>query len=257
MRYSFAYRTDIGTTRKVNQDALVIKTFQEGSRSAVMVAVCDGMGGMARGEEMSRISAVMASDWFDQEFRQIFVSEEYSPDTMSRRLLQMINNINAALFTENQKHSMSGGTTFSMLLLTNSERFIVHVGDSRIYEIEDNCIRKLTKDHSFVAREVECGRMTEEEAMNSDRQNILLQCLGTEPELQEPQLLADKNPGTRTYLLCTDGFWHNMNFKALRSVLSPSYVVPDYLGIQLEKMIDYVKDKGETDNVTAVAVCVE
>ena len=257
MRYSYAYRTDIGTTRSVNQDALVIKTFQEGSRSAIMAAVCDGMGGMARGEEMSRIAAVMASEWFDQEFRQLYASEELAADTLSTRLLQMLNNINAALFDDNQKRSQNGGTTFSMLLLCDFARFLLHVGDSRIYEIEDGRIRKLTRDHSYVAREVENGRMTEEEAMNSPQQNILLQCLGTEPELQAPQLLADENPGARTYLLCTDGFWHHMNFNAVRSVFGPSSVVPDYVGVQLEKMIDFVKDRGETDNITAIAVCVE
>ena len=69
------------------------------------------------------------------------------------------------------------GTTISAILMYKDEFYIVHVGDSRVYELHDS-VRILTKDQTFVAREVAAGRMTADEAKVDPRRSVLLQCVG-------------------------------------------------------------------------------
>ena len=87
MHFSYAYHTDVGTTREVNQDALVIKTWNQSGNSVFLGAVCDGLGGLARGEEASRRAAVMLSEWFDQELVQL-IAQIGTKEVVERRLRQ-------------------------------------------------------------------------------------------------------------------------------------------------------------------------
>lgn len=255
MKYSYSYRTDKGNTRKINQDALLIKTSRMKNGDALLLAVFDGLGGMDQGEKMSQTAASMVSQWFDYEFSMVAETEE--PETVIlSRLRQLLDNINSHLFYENSKASMSGGTTISMLLLWRGLRFVAHVGDSRIYEIDENGVKQLTKDHSWVAHEVALGHMTEREAEESNRKNVILQCLGPREELDSPQLTCKEGTVPATYVLCTDGFWHFSSPKQMMYYFSPATINVEQIDDQLERMISEYIDQGEKDNITAIVVYV-
>ena len=251
MKYAFIYRTDVGTTREVNQDSLVIRSLSFDDSDSLLLAVCDGLGGLAEGEKISREAAMMASEWFDTEFAPL-VREGADAANVSLRLKTFLENTNSSLFFFNQQRGICGGTTMSLLLLWDGYRFIAHVGDSRIYEIQEKGMNQLTPDHSWVARQVELGKMTQEEALHSGQKNIILQCLGTERQLANPYLHYEKAPEDRGYLLCTDGFWHQMDSARLLAHFIPSVFDRAGADQELGAEVEAIKDKGEQDNITAV-----
>lgn len=55
--------------------------------------------------------------------------------------------------------------------------FIGHIGDSRIYRIRKNIIRRITTDHSYVETLVKDGTITREEAFYHPKKNMLMKAL--------------------------------------------------------------------------------
>ena len=99
------------------------------------------------------------------------------------------------------------GTTFSGILFIENQYVIVHVGDSRVYQI-DSALNQLTTDQTFVAREVSKGNMTIEQAKVDKRRNLLLQCVGASKVVEPQVLLGTTKKGA--YMLCSDGFRHEI-----------------------------------------------
>lgn len=252
MKFVYSCQTDIGAARSVNQDSLVIKSLNFHGHTVLMAAVCDGVGGLRQGELTSRKAAEMLSMWFDFELPQI-IGHSNTRNMMYCRCKQLFADINKEIYYGNLRAGVSSGTTVSMILLWDYQYLIGHVGDSRIYEITGQ-MRQLTTDHSFLAREVALGHMTLEEAALDSRQNVILKCMGTEADV-EPDLLMGTVSEPAVFLLCTDGFWHYMEPKAWAACLSPQMISGEkQLGELLYQMTECVKNKGETDNITVIAI---
>lgn len=252
MGVCYSYITDIGTTREVNQDALLVTMTDIEGKKAVLAAVFDGVGGLSHGENASRAAAQMMSDWFNYELPQILNQEEES-QIMANRLEQKVHDINYKIFMFGKENDISLGTTMTAMLFWKDQYYGVHVGDSRAYEIAASPYQ-ITKDHSFLAREVACGRMTEEEAKNDSRRNLILQCLGAKEQVK-PDIIRGNIRENCTYLLCSDGLWHYMENEEWMKYFSPLKLADaDEIHRELEKTVQLVKDRGEKDNITAVAL---
>lgn len=252
MKFVYSCQTDIGTTRAVNQDSLVIKSLNIKGCNVLMAAVCDGVGGLKYGEKTSRRAVEMLSQWFDYEIPQIMEHLQIK-ETMRYRCKQLIDDINKEIYFDDLRCGISSGTTISLLLLWNHQYLIGHVGDSRIYAI-DQQVRQLTQDHSWVAREVELGHMTSAEAATDSHQNIILKCIGVKEEV-EPDWFGGIVREPTTFLLCTDGFWHYLKPQDIEACFSPRVIKMEAeLGANLCQMTERVKRKGETDNITVIAI---
>src|SRR5205814_4747367 len=79
-----------------------------------------------------------------------------------------------------------------------------HIGDSRCYIVQRGAIKQLTKDHSWVAEEVEAGLLTEEQARVHPRRNIITRALGLRPEVDVDVYDTDLEPGNLV-VVCSDG----------------------------------------------------
>ena len=99
---------------------------------------------------------------------------------------------------------------------------IVHVGDTRAYQI-GNEITQLTTDQTFVAREIERGTMTPEQAKKDKRRNMLLQCVGASEKV-EPEIITGA-ARCGSYMLCSDGFRHEISAEEIRQALAPERLV--------------------------------
>ena len=145
------------------------------------------------------------------------------------------------------------GTTVSALLIYGDEFYIVHVGDSRVYELRDS-VRILTRDQTFVAREIAAGRMTPEEAKTDPRRSVLLQCVGASAEVK-PDFLKGKTQRNAIYLICSDGFRHQISEEEILDKLGPNAIKSDedmkYGCVYLTEM---VKNRKETDNITVAVI---
>lgn len=89
----------------------------------------------------------------------------------------MLKDLNVKLIEYSRNENITMGTTFTGILFVNNQYVISHVGDTRVYRL-DNSITQLTNDQTFVAREIKKGTMTVEQAKNDKRRNMLLQCVG-------------------------------------------------------------------------------
>lgn len=248
MKFIYSCRTDKGPVRPSNQDSLIVKTVNHGTKKALLAAVCDGVGGMKHGGLASRRAAELLGAWGDYELPRIL--EQKQPEEILRyRFRQQIQDINQEIYYS----GLSGGTTLTALILWNYQYLVGHVGDSRIYAI-DSSVHQITSDDSWVAKEVAAGRMTREEARVHTGRNMILKCIGAGEDVI-PQIKEGRISGNTVFLLCTDGFWHHIEDDEWLKYFAPVRIVREgILGENLFYLAEQVKCRGESDNITAVAV---
>lgn len=252
MRFTATADTDVGR-RKNNQDSALIKHARYSGGEVLLAVVCDGMGGLASGELASATVIRAFADWFDRELPIELVEPDMEVIGRKWELLLKTLNVKIAEYTGGTNARM--GTTFSGILFIDDKLLIGHVGDSRIYYV-DRQLYQLTEDHTYVAYQIKRGVLTPEQAKTDPMRNYLLQCVGASPSVT-PQIIVGKaKPGT--YLLCSDGFRHEVTEKEMFSALAPKQL-PDKAAMHttIRSLTQLVQQRGETDNVTAVLIKAE
>ena len=252
MKYMYACQTDIGISRSSNQDSLIMKTIKSRRNTALLAAVCDGVGGLSKGEVTSRKTVKMLGEWADYELP-CLLEQDKTGEILRRRFRQQLMEINREIFYGNKRSGIESGTTLTALVMWNYRYLLGHVGDSRAYAITRQ-VRQLTTDHSWVAQEVAAGRITAEEAEKSAKKNVILKCIGAdetlEPQVEEGQICEDT-----VFLLCTDGFWHHIAKNEWLPYFSPERIHgEELLRANLFHLFSQVKCRGENDNITAAAI---
>ena len=253
MEFSATYNTDVGIKKYTNQDSLAIRIIDSPKGQVAFGIVCDGMGGLAKGELASKEVINAFTRWFDEDFIQELLDDTFSADSLRKDWNNIIQSENRLLGMYGADNNIMLGTTVSAILMYEDIFFIVHVGDSRVYEMKDS-IRVLTKDQTFVAREIAAGRMTPEEAKTDPRRSVLLQCVGASAEVK-PDFLKGKLQRNATYLLCSDGFRHQITDREILEKLGPRAIKSDedmkYGCVYLTEM---VKNRKEADNITVAVI---
>ena len=195
-----AMLSDVGLVRSINEDSVTFVVPSEGqdpeNRSGILL-VADGMGGHSAGEVASAIAAEVVRRCF-------FELKGEVPDILATAFAVA----NKAIFDYGQDHPECAGmgTTCTALAIRSDQIWLGHVGDSRAYLLRDGELRQLSQDQTLVAKMVREGTMTPEEAKTSEHNNIILQALGTAPEV-DPEIWADGLPLSAgdTLVLCSDG----------------------------------------------------
>ncbi len=231
MAYALRYAaiSDVGRVRKDNQDS--------GYGGPWLLAVCDGVGGAARGD--------LASSTAIGQLRKL--DAEPSDDLLGQvaGALHRAHDRIAELVEDDP--SLSGtSTTATVALFDGVKLGFGHVGDSRAYLFRDDAISQLTKDHTFVQSLIDEGRITEEDARTHPHRNLILKALDgiheSEPDLFELEL----TPGDRV-LLCSDGASGVLDDGRLADILSMG--TPDFAAVELVRAS---LEAGSTDNVTCI-----
>ena len=141
------------------------------------------------------------------------------------------------------------GSTLTAMLWTGSQLGLVHIGDSRAYLLRDDRFFQITHDHTLVQSMIEEGRITPQEAESHPQRSLLVQALGGQQTVPDPQLhVADVQAGDR-YLLCTDGLSANVPTAEIRRVLQAT--AEDPAGA-VGALIDLSNRAGGADNVACV-----
>lgn len=253
MGYKAVYHTDVGIKKKTNQDSLAIKIVDTPKGQAVFAIICDGMGGLAKGELASKEVICAYCDWFEKYFIEMVENASFHPDLLKRQWCDMAVYENEKIKAYGERNGIMIGTTISAILIYEDVYYIIHVGDSRVYEIQSE-LKQLTKDQTFVAREVAAGRMTEEQAETDSRRSILLQCIGASPVV-EPDFISGKVIKNATYMLCSDGFRHKITKQEMMEKLGPRAAIDeDAMKYGCEFLTELVKYRKETDNVTVLLI---
>jgi PPM family protein phosphatase len=193
-----AMLTDVGLVRAHNEDSVAfVVPGPEAANQDSLVLVADGMGGHAAGEVASGIAAEV--------IRRMFYERDGAPADL---LASAFATANSAILAYAQEHPECAGmgTTCTALALRDNAAWLAHVGDSRAYLLRNGALTQLSQDQTLVAKLVREGVLTEEEAARSEHQNVILQAIGTTPEV-EPEIWREGlalAPGD-TLILCSDG----------------------------------------------------
>jgi protein phosphatase len=203
------------------------------------------MGGHAGGEEASRIATT--------EIQAYLTSNWDSPEPSSKLLEQALWRANAAIVQDQQSHPERAdmGTTV-VVVIFRGESWCGHVGDSRLYRFRQTKLEQVTEDHTWVARAIQVGDITAEEARVHPFRHVLSRCLGREDLHQVDVQPLDVKAGDRL-LLCSDGLTEELADIAIADKLQHSSV--------LEKsalsLVEAAKQQGGHDNITVVLVALE
>lgn len=254
MHFTATADTDIGISKSTNQDSLLIKHASSDRGEVLMAVVCDGMGGLAKGEVASAAVIRRFAKWFAEELPFELANMDMQIVGAKWALLLKELNVEILEYSERIRESKMG-TTFSGILFVDKSYVIVHVGDSRIYEIGSS-LTQLTEDQTFVAREVRRGALTPEQAKTDRRRNLLLQCVGASKTLEPQVICGEAKPGV--YMLCSDGFRHEITEREMYASLHAAALQEkDTMHERAKYLIEQCKARKERDNISVILIKAE
>ena len=133
------------------------------------------MGGYNGGEIASKLAIQSAKSYIENNFKVI----EKDKDSILQLIASSMEYANMVVYEKSQedKELEGMGTTLEICLIYNNRAFIGHIGDSRIYRIRKEFMRKITQDHSYVQKLVKDGTITQEEAIHHPQKNMLIKAL--------------------------------------------------------------------------------
>ena len=252
MNYLVSAKTDIGLVKKNNQDSLSIRVVNTSQGRMAFAVLCDGMGGLEKGEAASA-SVIRAFDhWFRNELP-ILCTRSIEDSTIRAQWTNIVTQQNNTIKSYAARQGIKVGTTVVAMLITQNRYYILNVGDSRAYEISD-CVKQLTTDQTFVAREIAMGNMTEEQARNDERRNVLLQCVGASDFVYPDMFFGDVN-NNAVYMLCSDGFRHEISANEIFEKLNPNVLLDENsMNLHSEELIELNKARKERDNISVALI---
>ncbi len=245
--------TDHGCVREQNEDAFFIHG------SLPLACVCDGMGGHNGGAEASAIVVdvfktydILESSWKD----------DFGSYQTNVAMCQDENNlVNLAHWANEQVHERSfqdaaltgmGSTLVALYVRRNKDVCVINVGDSRAYYIQDKIIRQMTNDHSLIEERRQSGHMSEELLAQQDIDHVITRAIGSQPTVEVDFF---KEPIHKDYyLLCSDGLTCMLSNNEIHECVMDSR---DDGHQAVRELIQRAKDRGGTDNVTAVLLKVQ
>ena len=252
MSFLTAVHTDIGIRKKTNPDSALIMQAQTDVGDILFTVVCDGMGGLAKGEVASATLIEAFTHWFEDELPKI-VNTDNPQQVINASWENIIMNTNSRISNYASQFGISMGTTLNAVLFMKGRYYIVNIGDSRTYCLSDG-LYQLTKDQTFVQREIDYGRMTPAEAAVSPQRSVLLQCVGASEFIEPAYSTGEYAPG-QVFMQCSDGFRHVIAPEELFQYLNPS-VLPDEQTMMDNAvyLTELNKSRHETDNITVLLV---
>jgi protein phosphatase len=222
--------TDRGHVRSSNQDCLYA-----GSQ---LLAVADGMGGMAAGDVASAI-AIEAMKPLD-----IPIDNDHQMDALHKALEAANGRIAETVAADLTLQGM--GTTLTAMLFSGSRAALAHVGDSRAYLLRDGRLNQLTKDDTYVQMLVDQGLIRPEEAGSHPRRAVVTQALQGEP-VSPSYVVVEPEPGDR-WLLCSDGLTTVVTFESIEAAMLAH---PDPQTCA-EQLLDMALRGGGPDNISVI-----
>lgn len=252
MNYIVSAVTDIGLTRKTNQDSLNVRVFSSNRGKAVLAVLCDGMGGLSKGEVASASLVNGFVKWSDNRLP-VLLEHGITDAAIRQEWVGIATEYNEKIKNYGSSCGINIGTTVTAMLITDQRYYTMNVGDTRAYEIAES-VTLLTKDQTVVAREVELGNITADEAEHDVRRSVLLQCVGAS-DVVCPDMFFGQTKQNAVYMLCSDGFRHEITADEIYQYLNPS-VMTDADGMKqnIDTLIELNKSRNENDNISVISI---
>lgn len=230
----YAALTDVGMRRHNNEDSYIVNV----SGNDKIFIVADGMGGHNAGE-IASLEACRITESF-------VLEGKGNIDDVLRDGVVKANRDIYVRSCENE--AMKGmGTTIDVCVIDGNKLHIAHVGDSRVYIVNNESIRRVTRDHSIVGMMLEEGSITEEEARVHPQRNYITRAVGSSANI-EVDIICEEIHSGEWVLMCTDGLTNMIEREVLHSVIKNSDSVDD----AAEELVKRAKENGGDDNITVI-----
>lgn len=236
-------RTDVGKARDLNEDSYYITTDQ--FQTLQLFILADGMGGCNAGDLASSLALMSAKSYIENNFENTPKDKE-NICKLIKSSMEYANMVVHEKSLEN-KNLDGMGTTLEVCLIYNNRAYIGHVGDSRIYRIRNDFIRKLTQDHSYVQKLVQEGTITKEEAEHHAKKNILMKALGCNAYV-EPDVMVKGFQKGDILIICSDGLTNMVNINDIYNI------VKDNFELATKELVDLANQNGGIDNITIITI---
>ncbi|MDU1043295.1 MULTISPECIES: Stp1/IreP family PP2C-type Ser/Thr phosphatase [Peptoniphilus] len=229
--------TNVGNYRKNNEDSY----FVNDSKNLYILA--DGMGGHLAGEKASKMATDIIASHFKKN-KNIRKTED-----VIEILSSSIKNANKEIFesSENNEDYRGMGTTVSAGFVLEDVLVYSNIGDSRIYKINKG-IEQLTRDDSFVNYLIEIGDITEEEAKNHPKKNVLTKALGT-TETLDVYVNTLKIEKDDIFLFCSDGLTNMISDEEIFKIVKEN--TPE---VAKDVLLNLALENGGLDNITFILI---
>ena len=250
-----AWQTDVGQVRDHNEDAVLVKEVGQGSIAGDdfrgLYIVSDGMGGAEAGEVASQIAIQTVARQVEAAWAESEAKEEVDAAAWESCLGEAVAAANARVVQYGKDHPEAAGlgATIVAALIQAGQLALAWVGDSRVYLLENGVLHQLSHDHSLVARLVEIGQLTEEEALTHEHRNVLIRSLGSKENVKVDTLSRPLKRGVRL-LLCSDGLTSHVLDPAIADIMS-RHRTPHEAALELTVAANTA---GGSDNTSVVVV---
>ncbi len=233
----YYYITDTGKVRERNEDAVSIV---ENANKEKLLIVADGMGGHKDGEVASHIALNLICDRFKN------ISSIGNKEDAINWIQSTVSEANMEIFkyVNEHKESLGMGTTVVLAVLTPSFLLIGNIGDSSGYIFKNSRLHKITVDHTLVNLLVKSGELTEEEARNHPKKNVLMKALGSSTNVEMDIFNVELN--IDGIFLCSDGLTNMLDDTQIAKVLSENSTLKE----KLEKLVFKANNRGGNDNIS-------
>ncbi len=254
MNFIVSAATDIGTTKSTNQDSFHARVISTPMGKMAFAVLCDGMGGLSKGEVASASLVKAFCKWAENRLP-VLCETGITDSEIRADWVNIITEYNEKIKLYGKRCGLASGlgTTVTAMLLTENRYYIVNVGDTRAYELTET-LSLLTRDQTVVAREVELGNLAPEEAETDARRSVLLQCVGASDEVY-PDMFFGNTKLNAVYMLCSDGFRHEVTGDEIFRYLQPGVMV-DAEGMyrNMQALIELNKQRMERDNISVITI---
>ncbi len=229
---SFGF-TDPGNSRKVNEDALLLKP------STGLWLIADGMGGHSFGSYASqlvvnRIAATDTSGTIEQALNKIHIA---------------LQDVNTHLVEYAKQHEQGVcGSTVIGVLMRNQTCVFFWAGDSRLYLVRDQRISQLSKDHSVEQEQIDKGLLKKDDPSFSSK-NLITRAVGGDHQLSLEIRYHQTQPGDQ-FFLCSDGVYNEISDQEIESIIN----MPNSAKERCLTMNGEVIKRTARDNFTGIIV---
>lgn len=205
--------THIG--KKPNNEDALYPLPNEGTVTDTLFVVCDGVGGLDKGE----VASATVVEAFTKELAH--APSPFSADQFNEALAKVYQKLDEL---EDPHAYKKMGTTLTLLKLHEGGAFMAHIGDSRIYHIRPEAAHPIlhcTSDHSLVNELFKAGMLTAEETINHPQRNVITRVV--QPHQERPAAAdiyetTDLQAGDYLFL-CTDGVLEQLTDQQLVEIL--------------------------------------
>lgn len=231
-------KTDIGLVREENQDMVCFERLDD---NAILVILCDGMGGMNAGGEASKVATEEIRKRIKNSYR-----ENADENSVRNLMLSAINGANIVVYHKSTDdiNKTGMGTTCVCGIVRNNMAYIANVGDSRAYLIHQGKISQITTDHTVVKMLMDQGKINEAEAKVHPQKNVITRAVGIDEQIDIDYYEIDIKKDSMI-LFCSDGLSNYCNEQMIVDTLKA--YEPDEA---VKKLIEISENNGSKDNIT-------